>query len=187
MKILVAALCLLASSSVAAGELLSQYVSILGGIGTPAHSNIEHEDDALSGLFLGGVRPHPNAAYELGVGYTSVDLGNAAVDASRTLVPITLTAKAILPVSTLDLYALGGVGVYVARQYQSPRRIPPTDDQTSTDPTVGVHGGGGAALRLGDLVALTAEARYHVVRVELFDIRTRVDHLQLLGGLTFRF
>jgi opacity protein-like surface antigen len=72
------------------------------------------------------------------------------------MVPITATAKAILPTEQVDLFALAGGGVYFA----SYKVIDPSGTASGGVTAFGFHLGGGAALKVTPAASVGADVRY---------------------------
>ncbi len=100
------------------------YITIKAGIYTPTDDLDDADfDTGLQGELVFGGRLSPNFALEGGVGYFQTDtsfsgfdtvLGFWSEDDEVTVVPLTLTAKALIPSDSAEFYLRGGIGIYLA-------------------------------------------------------------------------
>jgi opacity protein-like surface antigen len=127
-----------------------------------------------------GRRLHPNFAAELGVGWLQSSTDDfAGSKLSMSAVPLTATAKGILPLGNAEVYGLGGLGAYFSKvKFESPE-----GDDSESDASLGIHLGVGAQFALTNQLSLGIESRYMIAQVEEADI----DGFLLNGALAFRF
>ena len=87
----------------------------------------------------------------------------------------------MLPVGQVDLFALGGAGVYFLRDDES--GVLPTGKwgTTGSGTSLGFHMGGGVDVHLSPDVSLGAEVKYVLTQHTI-----RLDSLLFTGGLTYR-
>lgn len=105
----------------------SNYFTFKGGIYSPESDDLEDFDTRFGGEIAFGHYFHPNFALELGIGYFETEgtlngfdpiLGKWSEKDEITAVPLTLTAKGVLPLRNVDLFAAAGIGVYFV-QFES--------------------------------------------------------------------
>jgi opacity protein-like surface antigen len=100
------------------------YITIKAGIYTPTDDLDDADfDTGFNGELAFGGYLSPNFALEAGVGYFQTDasfvgfdpaVGFWSEDDEVTVVPLTLTAKAVVPSDSAEFYMGGGVGIYLA-------------------------------------------------------------------------
>jgi opacity protein-like surface antigen len=156
------------------------YVTTRVGLYMPQSDDLELFNNGIATEVQFGRRFTPNLAAELGLGWfnTSTDrvLGNKL---AISVVPLTATAKGILPLGNAELYGLGGIGAYFGKAKFE------TSDGTFEDDesTLGLHLGVGGALAVTSQLSLGLEGRY--VMAELSDVS--MNGFILNGGVAFRF
>jgi opacity protein-like surface antigen len=84
------------------------YAMVKGGFYTPNSHDLKDFASGFHGEAALGLGVAPNLAGEVGVGYFRTEHSGAKVSA----VPFTATAKALLPLDAVQLYAGAGLGVY---------------------------------------------------------------------------
>ncbi|HET7755464.1 MAG TPA: porin family protein [Anaeromyxobacteraceae bacterium] len=156
------------------------YVTAKVGAYLPNSDDLDGFNNGFSSEVQVGRRINPNLAAELGLGWfaTSTDevLGNKL---TISVVPLTATAKGILPFGDAELYGLGGVGAYFGRA-----KLETTDGNISdTETSFGFHLGAGAQYALTSQLSVGLEGRY--VIAELSDVS--MNGFLLNGGVAFRF
>lgn len=112
---------------------------------------------------------HRNFAVELGVGYLEADGEDANLQAPRPWVadfdiraiPLTLTAKGVLPLRNVDLFAAAGVGLYFVRAKVNLTMHPVGSDSFDDDDIVfRFHGGLGANFNVTQNIFIGMEGKY---------------------------
>lgn len=101
---------LLAASNAVSAEPEPSYLALKAGIFEPGGA-FKNFQAAFSGEMALGRRFHRNVAGELAIGYLRAGTENLRFDAF----PLTVAAKALLPLGDLEPYATGGGGLYFAR------------------------------------------------------------------------
>lgn len=157
----------------AGAALLSSYVALKGGIYSPsAVFNLDNVDigttfdgdtqTGVSGELALGHYVLPTLALEVGVGYFNgkgtFEGGNAAslrgaVDFD--VIPVLLSAKALIPAGPISPYGELGVGAYFTKFN--------VDDNLNTfsgTTTFGIHAGGGLNVTIAPNMFLGLEGRY---------------------------
>jgi opacity protein-like surface antigen len=127
-----------------------------------------------------GRRFNENFAAELGVGWLSSSTDETfGSKLSLSVVPVTATAKGILPFGKTELYGLGGVGAYFSKVELETSE----GDLSDNDSSLGVHLGVGAQYAITSQLSLGIESRYLVAEVSEADMNGFI----LNGGMAFRF
>ena len=118
---------------------------------------------------------HRNFAVELGVGYLETDGDDANLQAPRPWVadfeiraiPITLTAKGVLPLRNVDLFAAAGAGLYFVRaEVFATQQTVGSDSFDDDDIVFGFHGGLGAHFNVTQNIFIGMEGKYLWTRPE---------------------
>jgi len=127
-----------------------------------------------------GRRFNDNFAAELGLGWLSSST-DTVLGSKLTLssVPLTATAKGILPLGKAELYGLGGLGAYFSEVDVKT----PEGDVSDSDTSLGLHVGVGAQFALTQQLSLGVESRYMFAEVS----EASIDGFLLNGALAFRF
>jgi len=158
----------LAPRAAAQGRLKS-YVEVKGGLYSPsstfALSNLNLENSLKSDTRTGvngelafGHYFLPTLALEMGIGYFR-GKGSLDTPSPRTMnfnvIPVVLSAKALIPAGRVDPYAAAGVGIYFTK-FES------TDNGSnfSGSSTLGLHAGAGVNVNITPTVFVGAEGRY---------------------------
>lgn len=162
----------LASPTLGAGRLGS-YVALKGGIYSPSAtfnlSNVDVETTfdgdtktGFNGELAFGHYFLPTLALEAGAGYFKGKgsfVGTGVASSSRQVdfdvIPIIVSAKALIPVATVDPYAELGIGAYFTKFNVS-------DNLNSFDGTTtfGIHTGGGLNVNITQNAFIGVEGRY---------------------------
>ena len=96
------------------------YFAIKAGIFTPT-GDLEDCDDAIQGEIAIGHNFNPNFGLEFGIGHFETDwtssgyypsIGNWSETDEVEVTPVTITARGIIPIDKLSLYAGAGAGLY---------------------------------------------------------------------------
>ena len=97
------------AGSAASAEPLHQSTQLKAGLYFPATKSF----DVGTGIDLAySIKPFPYSAVEDGIGYYRADAKDIYANGFISALPLTLSARAILPMPYINVYAGGGVGVY---------------------------------------------------------------------------
>ncbi len=191
----------------AIAEKTGFYSAIKAGIYSPETDDLEDFDDDFAGEVAFGYYLNQNFALELGLGYTGTDadfsgfdpmvLGTFTEDDDFTIMPLTLSAKGILPLNeSLELFGLAGGGIYFT-DFES--------DVTSTglgtfkyednDNPFGVHAGLGFNYNITNRLSFGVEGKYFWAEAEFEDdvigipveMEAELDGFIVTAGLSFFF
>jgi opacity protein-like surface antigen len=102
-------------------------------------------------------------------------------------VPITATAKLVLPGGSIEPYLFGGVGLYLIRFEKDPTNgLPAVSERRNP---VGFHAGLGAGWRAAERIRVGLEARYAFVRDTFFGSASSnaFDGIGLTASLGYLF
>ena len=185
------------SSTLSAAEKPANYFVIKGGIYSPSDSyNLDHfnggnktELDSKTG-FSGEVAiGHyfiPMFAIELGTGYFESEGSPVAETGSTKLkvVPVLLTAKAIIPLGVVEPYAEFGIGAYFTKFDVSGNLGSFSSDSTVT---YGLHAGLGVNFNITDAMFLGLEGRYLWAEPSIGGQDIKLDGFTAMLNLGFRF
>ncbi len=135
------------------------------------------------------------ATDEILTGYQVCDIygcSDETVKGEARVTPFTATVKAILPMQGLDLYVLGGLGVYFVSGKETYAAAGfASQSFTASDTSIGVHFGAGAAFPMAPRWKVLLEARYAAAKARLSfvdgDYDVNLDGIQLAGGLQLAF
>ncbi len=186
-----AALCLLlmtaiagfASSASAQGRLRT-YVELKGGIYSPSATfslrNVDVEttlDSAtrtgVNGELAIGHYFLPTVALELGAGYFK---GRGSFQAATpremrfNVIPVVLTAKALIPIGPVDPYGEVGLGAYFTRF-----DVADNASTFSGSSTLGLHAGAGLNVAISPVVFVGVEGRYVSANPSFGDQKIRLN------------
>ena len=157
----------------AEAALLSSYVALKGGVYSPSAAfNLDNID--IETTFAGDTRTGvngeiaighyvlPTLALELGVGYFNGkgSFEAASLDAARRevdfdVVPVLLSAKALIPAGAVNPYGELGIGAYFTKF-----NVENNLNTFSGTTTFGIHAGGGVNVDLTRSTFLVLEGRY---------------------------
>lgn len=152
----------------------------LGAYVPQADADDDEFDSGFNGELSFTRHFHPNFAFELGVGYFTSESDN--FDSELTVIPITLNLKAVYPVGGVELYALAGIGAYMA---EIERGFPfNTDDD---DTTLGFQAGAGLNFNVTPVIFIGAEGKYFWAEPELFGNDFKINGFQATANLGYRF
>jgi len=174
------ALCLLVLCSVvvlapraSAQGRLGSYLALKGGIYSPSESfniaNLDVEttfkgdtETGVAGEIAFGHYLLPTFALELGIGYFK---GKGSLDAEGVIatrpdvdfnvIPLIISAKALIPAGPIDPYGEFGIGAYFT-QFEVTNNLNTFDGTT----TFGLHAGAGLNVHISPSVFIGAEGRY---------------------------
>lgn len=162
------------------------YIMAKGGGFFPT-GDLDNEDigNGFFGELSVGHYYNPNVALELGVGLLIADSDTFSADLDRVwAVPVTLTAKGIVPVDNFELYAGLGGGVY----YTEADLNPSTGDTISdSDWLAGGHVLLGFNYNVSQVVFFGVEGRYlFTTEAQYEDIKVNLTGFTLTGTIGVR-
>jgi opacity protein-like surface antigen len=177
--------------SVSLAENPSNYVVLKGGIYSPSKNfnlnniNVDNKtgvdgEIAIGHYFL------PMFATELGGGYFESKGSPAALPGETKLkvVPVTLTAKGLLPMGMIEPYGEFGVGVYMMK-------LDVSGDfgnfSGSSKGVFGLHAGAGVNFNITQNVFLGVEGRYLWAKHSFGGQEIKLDGFTVTADLGFRF
>jgi opacity protein-like surface antigen len=160
------------ASRSAGQERSASYVAFKGGIYSPSNAftldNLDlettFEGDTKTGVdgeIAIGHYVLPTLALELGAGYfkgtgtVPSDSATARHQVDIGVVPVILSAKALIPAGPVDPYGEAGIGAYFTKLDVSGNR----NDFGATT-TFGIHAGGGVNVNVSPTMFVGAEGRY---------------------------
>jgi opacity protein-like surface antigen len=180
----------------AAGSPSRTYVTAKLGVVTPQHSDLDGMDSGWTIEGALGYRVNPNFALEFSVGrwemsgsQSTYDPTLGPVDVKLTFVgyPVLVTAKGILPLDRIQLYAAAGAGVHfitATGDVSAPGLGLSASTSDSSSPFA-VHLGGGIDVHVAPKVLLGAEFRYVIGELSAFGTTGHFDNLVIAGTLSF--
>jgi opacity protein-like surface antigen len=183
--------------SVSLAESPMNYMILKGGIYSPSQTfdvsninggTIDHVDPktGFNGEIAFGRYILPVLATELGVGYFESKGSPAALPGEATLkvVPVTLTAKGILPMGPIEPYGEFGIGAYIAK-------LSVTGDlehfDSSSKSVFGLHAGAGVNFNITPNVFLGVEGRYIWAKPSFGGQDIKLDGFTMTADLGFRY
>jgi outer membrane protein W len=180
-----------------ADEKPTNYVVLKGGAYSPSLShklkdfnngNTEDWDSKTgwAGELAVGHYFLPFLAVELGGGYfeSKGSLAAAPGDAKLKVVPLTATAKVLLPLGPFEPYGLFGAGAYITKLHVTGNN---DDFHASTDITYGLHAGAGFNVNFTDHVFAGLEGKYLWAKPSFGGEHVRLDGFITTANLWFRF
>lgn len=183
--------------SIATAEKPSNYVAFKGGIYSPSKTfEVENVNAGRTDRFDSKTGPAgevaighyfmPMLAAELGAGYFESKGSGAAGsgDAKLKVVPVTLTAKGLLPMGPVEPYGEFGIGAYTSKFDISGNN---ESFSGSTKTAFGLHAGAGVNVNLGETTFLGAEGRYIWAKPSFGGQDIKLDGFTLTANLGFRF
>ena len=184
-------------------ERVHSYVALKGGIYSPSEeftlTNLDLETTfdsdtktGVAGEIAVGHYVLPTLALELGVGYfkgagtVAADSVSPSHDVDFDVIPLVLSAKALIPVGSVDPYAEAGIGAYFTKFDVSDNAN--TFESTTT---FGMHAGAGLNVNISPSTFIGVEARYVWAepsiggeRIVLNDTEYSLDGFKLNGFTT---
>lgn len=164
-----------AASGAAAAEVGSGYLSVKGGSYLPngKSGSLKSFDTGYNAEVAVGYRAEKYAAIEIGTGIFSSSSTVSNADASSKMslygIPVTATAKAILDLEKLDLFAGAGLGYYFAfvDNDVSFTQGPAPVHESSHGSALGYHLVLGGDYKLSERFRVGADFKYFVAKPEL--------------------
>jgi opacity protein-like surface antigen len=177
--------------SVSLAEYPSNYVVLKGGIYSPSkdfHPNNINVDSktGFDGEIAIGHYFLPVFATELGAGYFESKGSPAAQpgDAKLKVVPVTLTAKGLVPIGPIEPYGEFGIGAYITKFDVSGNL---GNFSSSSKTAFGLHAGAGVNFNITQNVFLGVEGRYLWAKPSIGGQDIKLDGFTVTADLGFRF
>jgi outer membrane protein W len=155
-------------SHASAAKEPGSYLALKGGIYSPSAtfdlSNVETTFDGdtetgVAGEIAFGHHVLPTLVMELGVGYFkgsgSVETSSRREDLDFDVIPVILSAKALIPVGSVDPYGEFGIGAYFT-EFDAGNNL----NTLETTTTFGIHAGAGINVGITQHAFIGAEGRY---------------------------
>lgn len=156
------------------------YATARVGMYVPTSDDMDGFNNGVATELQVGRRFHTNFAAEGGIGWFSSSTDSImGAKATLSAVPVTVTAKGILPFGKAEVYGLGGIGAYFASVEVKTSSGNFSDDDTG----FGLHLGAGGQYAVSQNVSLALEGRYMIAQVN--DVN--LDGFMLNGGVAFHF
>jgi len=135
----------------------ANYFAVKAGMFSPQSSDLDDFDVGFNGEIAYGRYFNQNFATELGIGYFKTEGEDRHGKADVKVYPFTASAKAILPLNDFELYALGGIGLYLTCN-----DIDWASDSSSEDKYLGygIHLGAGVNYNIVNNVFVGVEGKY---------------------------
>jgi len=186
------------------------YFTLKLGIYSPQSDELRteyaHFDTGWTGEISFGRYFHPNFGVELGLGYLETDAtdgtfndpdwGPWGADLRITAIPLTLTAKGILPLRNVDLFAAAGVGFYFVKGEADWTTLLYGDGSFDDDDTVfGFHVGLGANFNVTQNIFIGMEGKYlwaspefeETILGERWEFDADLDGFTITTNIGYRF
>lgn len=188
------------------------YITLKPGIYSPQTNDLKGFDTGFNGEIAFGFQPIKYFAVELGVGYFNTDGSESfsgTVDGFNVaerdkfdldVIPVTLTAKVIIPYKKFEFFGLGGVGAHYVWGNIKARGtidgIPFSDTFDGYDVVFGGHLGLGIHYNITRWMFVGAEGKYLWTgkaepKEEFFDeslgVKFRMNGILATAVLGFRF
>lgn len=177
--------------SVSLAENPSNYVVLKGGIYSPSEdfnlNNINADSKTgFDGEIAIGHYFLPVFATELGAGYFESKGSPAAQpgEAKLKVVPVTLTAKGLLPMGPIEPYGEFGIGAYITELDVSGDL---GNFSGSSKTAFGLHAGAGVNFNITQNVFLGVEGRYLWAKPSFGGQDIKLDGFTVTADLGFRF
>jgi opacity protein-like surface antigen len=174
----------------------NNYFTVKAGIYSPESDDLEGFDEGFNGEIAFGHYLNRNLALELGLGYFETEWSGeycyngycGREKDSIDVVPLTVALKAIYPVGQLELYGLGGIGIYFSSG-EAEGYVPDVGYVSLDDDDVSLGGflGAGLNFNITNEVFFGVEGKYHWVEAEFEGIDVELDGWTFTGNLGFRF
>lgn len=157
------------------------YIVARVGMFEPTSDDLEDFgfDAGFAGEIVLGRYLNPNLAGELGLGYFGTSMEDEFGEIDVSVVPITASAKFLLPLGGIEPYGVIGLGVYRSTYEDDDYTFGSYDD---TAMALGLHFGGGMQINISPTAFLGADLRYVVVEPE-FDAGDGTEFEAEIGGL----
>lgn len=181
------------AATAAMPSMPGNYAAIKLGAYFPQSDDLEEFDTGFNGEIAFGHYFTPNLAGEIGIGYFQSESGSIVffepgvglftADAELKVVPVTLNVKLVYPLQNVELYALGGIGIYFSKLEVNALGLSDSDDDTA----FGVNLGVGINVNITPNVYLGGEVKYLWAEPSFFDVDAKIDGFQATANLGYRF
>jgi opacity protein-like surface antigen len=189
----------------------ANYVVLKAGIYSPQSDDLRDFGTGFNGEIAFGHYFNRFLAMEIGVGYFRTTASwsaavsgpgvtaGATADATINVIPITLSVKPTYRVQNLEMYALAGVGLYIAEAKVSGtasatignRSFSASGSASDTDTVFGPHLGAGISFDITPAVFLGLEGKYFWAKPEWeaygVKVDAHIDGFLFTGNLGLRF
>lgn len=168
----------LSGVSVVAAEPLLHSTQLRAGVYFPASKSF----DPGTGIDLAySISPFPYASLDAGIGYYRAEDGAAGFISA---LPLTLSARAILPLTYINVHVGGGIGTYY-KMAGGTTELPADHSEWS----VGYHVNTGIVYPASSSVSLLLDAKYVTVNQGKFRSYSNIKHdgAFLYGGFALNF
>jgi opacity protein-like surface antigen len=182
------------------------YVTFKGGIYSPESDDLEDFDTGFNVEIAFGHYFHRNLALELGVGYFETEatfsgfdpilFGSWREEDEITAIPLTLTAKGVLPLRNVDIFAAAGIGLYFVHGEADISTSAFGSFSFDDDDTVfGFHLGLGGNFNITENIFLGIEGKYLWAEAEFeesvfgvpIELDADLEGFTVTGNIGFRF
>jgi opacity protein-like surface antigen len=175
-------------------ETPSNYVVLKGGLYSPSetfrHGTTDFNlDDGFVVEIAYGRHILPVLALELGAGYFE-SKGSPAVapgEVKVKVVPVTATAKGLLPLGPVEPYGEFGIGAYFTDGEVSGSSDPTLNVSASTKTSFGLHAGAGVNINITSNLFLGVEGRYLWAKPSIGGDHLDLNGFTVTGDLGLRF
>jgi opacity protein-like surface antigen len=157
---------------ISAEERSASYVALKGGIYSPSNTftldNLDIDttfesdtETGFNGEIAIGHYVLPTLALELGAGYfkgtgtVPSDSVSSRHQVDIDVIPVIVSAKALIPVGSVDPYGEAGIGAYFTQIDVADSR-----NDVGATTTFGIHAGGGVNVNVSPTMFIGAEGRY---------------------------
>jgi opacity protein-like surface antigen len=185
----------------ALGAEKANYFAVKAGIYSPESDDLEDFDTGFNGELAIGRYFHPDLALELGVGYFETEatfqgslpiVGDYREEVEISVIPVTLSAKGIYPINSVELFGEIGIGVYFSNgesniTFTGLGNIYIDDDDTPFGFQLGL--GGNFNITQNVFLGLEGEYLWAGAEFEGYGIKldADLDGFIVTGNLGFRF
>ncbi len=164
------------------------YGQVRLGLYAPQSSDMQGFGNGVAAGGALGYRFHPSLGAELEVGYlrstASASAQGLSVDATFSVIPISLDLKAIAPLGAAEVYALAGVGLHRVTLQAS---VTGFGSASVTDSAFGFQAGAGLAFPVAPTLSLGADLRYQRAEASFSGTSGVVDGVVVCAALLARF
>jgi opacity protein-like surface antigen len=182
------------------GTRKDNYVVIKAGLYSPQSDDLREFGTGFNGEIALGHYFNQFLATEISSGYfrttasdsaTVSGFGRVTANATISVVPITLSVKPIYAAQDIEMYALGGVGAYIAKGELSGTVGGTAVSVSDTNTVFGIQLGAGVNFNITREVFLGLEGKYFWAKPKWqtngITINANIDGFLFTGNLGFRF